>query len=180
MEQVDSEAWQQLRRDRDSYQAISQRLGRYTEELEGEMRRLRATCEREGAVIAALGEPLLVIDPQERILRCNAAAAQLFDIALSHDAADPLLCASIITCSRCFRDACPLAANASAECEVSIDNGEGAAQVFLVSAHPIHGAGGRIDATVLLFKDITVRQEMYDELMSEFLELAKQNTEQHN
>ena len=176
MNQTDSSEVDRLRREVDSYQAITKRLGRYTEELEAELHRVRAAWQREQAVCDALNAPLLVIDDQGRILRGNSAAAQLFPITLPLDGENPLQCASTVTCACCFRETCPLPVDTPAACEVSVSPPDGMARTFLLAASPVRNAAGRKEATALLFTEITSRQEIYDELMCEYLALAEFNT----
>lgn len=155
-------------------QAITERLGAYTGQIEEENYALQARLALEQAVLDALDAPVLVADAHCRLLRCNPAAAQLFDLPQSLPD-DPLLCATVLTCQRCYGDACLLRPGADPNTpmpprlfHLAVGCDE---RTYLLTAHPIRTPAGDLRTLVLLLVNITPQAALIDELTRESVRL---------
>jgi PAS domain-containing protein len=142
-----------LERELASYQAIVRRLDAYTQQLETETRELRRERALGYAILAAMPDPIVVIDRNGLICRRNKAAAWLFSLSPETESA---ACATALSCPRCFGEDCPLRRDlAPAERQVLINGPDGVRHAFALSALPLT-AGGQDDQFLLLhYRDIT-------------------------
>jgi PAS domain-containing protein len=139
-----------LEREVASYQVITHRLDLYTQELEQQLRQVRQERELGQAILDAVPDPVLAVDGNGHILRCNARARRLFNLP-----EQPIIdCLPAVRCHRCFGDACPLQAGSTIahERQVEITGPDGTHHIFAITAMPLPGA---VAQYLFFFRDIT-------------------------
>jgi PAS domain S-box-containing protein len=133
---------------------------------------ITATAEQWQTTFDSIQDLVMILDPEFRILRCNAAAVSFFDLPLSRILASR--CHSLMHGTDSCVPGCPVekTLQTGRHKEVEIFH-EGRNAWLLVSADPIMDSSGKVLGVVHTAKDISARKQMEGLLQSRLHEIEK-------
>ncbi len=133
--------------------------------------KLRSSAAEWQATFDAISDLVMILDPQYRILRINAAAARFFGLPMEQLVGSS--CYALMHGTDCPIAGCPcqktLETTLSAGMELFH---EGSGRWLFLSTDPLRDAAGRLIGAVHVGKDITERKRVEAELLQQRTELA--------